>query len=81
MACKLAMMAESRPYCMLATATTAQMARHFRFAQRDVSGRVAAELMRGGECGWLIGYRRARIISGGGDGILPSSWKTGNVGP
>ena len=42
MACKLARQAESRPYCMLATATMPHINRHFRFAQRDVSGKRAA---------------------------------------
>ena len=37
-ACKPASTAESSPYCMLAMATTAHMKRHFRLAQRDVSG-------------------------------------------
>ena len=37
-ACKDPIAAESSPYCMLAIATVAHIARHFRFAQRDVSG-------------------------------------------
>lgn len=43
MACKLARQAESRPYCMLATATMPHIRRHFLFAQRDVSGRRAGD--------------------------------------
>lgn len=39
MACRLARQAESRPYCMLATATMAHINRHFLFAHSEFSRR------------------------------------------
>ena len=41
MAWRLAMAAESKPYCILAIATTAHINRHFLFAHKDVSAKWA----------------------------------------
>jgi hypothetical protein len=60
MACRLARHAESRPYCMLATATMPHISRHFRFAQRDVSGRCVV----GGAAAILRKVQKQRSILG-----------------